>query len=545
MGGKGGGELTAQFSCAPAKIWRVSVRSITAVVLIIALTGAAFLGVAGNGFVNFDDPNYILENPIVREGLQPAAVARAFTTFHASNWHPLTWLSHMLDVELFGVRPGPHHLMSLLYHTAAAVTLYFFLRGCTGAPWLSLFTVLCFAVHPLRVESVAWASERKDVLSALLWMLTLAAYLRYVRKPGAARYLTLAVAFSLGLMAKPMLVSLPAVLLLLDFWPFARFRALSPGRLVIEKFPLFALALGAGLLTLRAQASAVLPEAAIPFSQRFANAALSTGTYVTKTIWPSALAVFYPRPAAGPGLGRAIVAVVAIALATALAIRFARRKPFLLAGLGWYFVTLLPVLGLIQVGEQMMADRYTYLPSVGLGIAAVWLLNDLTHGNRFRVAALVLAGGLVLIAWGATTVRTVRIWHDSLTLFGHALRVTRDNWAAHCYLGGELARQGRVLESIPEFEQSTRIRSNFPQAWYNLALARDLTGDTIGAGAAYLETLRLDPGNAEAHNNLGVIMAGAGDTAAATGHFREALRTKPDFPAARENLERALAVAGE
>jgi tetratricopeptide (TPR) repeat protein len=345
-------------------------------------------------------------------------------------------------------------------------------------------------------------------------------------------------------MAKPMLVTLPLVLLLLDFWPLARFRAFPPARLLLEKAPLLALAAASAAVTLRAQAGALLPVEGLSLPARVANAAVSAVAYLGKMLWPSPLAVFYPREAGGPGPATVVAALLLLLLASVAAFRLARRAPFLAVGWPWYLVTLAPVIGIVQAGEQAMADRYTYLPSVGVGIAAAWSLSGLAHRRRALVAPLLALSAALLLAWGAVTVRTVALWRDGATLFGHAIAVTRDNWAAHYYLGGELARAGRVGEALPELERSVALRPDFPPARYNLALAYDRLGDSARAAAGYAELLRLEPGNAAAHNNLGVLLASAGDPAAAIPHFRAALQAKPDFADAAENLGRALAAAG-
>ncbi|HEY6000858.1 MAG TPA: hypothetical protein VI078_16345, partial [bacterium] len=362
-----------------------------AVLLLLAVVAAIYGGVTRNGFVQLDDPAYILENGRVRAGLAPPSLAWAFTSFATGNWHPVTWLSHMLDVQLFGVSAPAHHAVSALLHAATACVLLLVLRAATGALLPSLAAALLFAVHPLRVESVAWASERKDVLSGLFWMLALAAYLGYARRPGVRRLTLLLVLFALGLMSKPMLVMLPLVLLVLDFWPLGRFRTSSRGSLLREKAPLLALSAASAAVTLKAQSGSLAATVDLALAERSANAVVSVAAYLGKTLWPASLAVFYPIVPGGPGTARTIAALAALAAIGTAAALLRRRAPYLLAGCGWYLVALLPVLGLVQVGGQAMADRYTYLPSVGLCIAAAWTLADLARGRAALAAALVLS----------------------------------------------------------------------------------------------------------------------------------------------------------
>jgi tetratricopeptide (TPR) repeat protein len=343
-------------------------------------------------------------------------------------------------------------------------------------------------------------------------------------------------------MAKPMLVTLPLVLLLLDFWPLARFRAFPPARLLLEKAPLLALAAASAAVTLRAQADSVVAAGDLPAVVRVANAAVSAVAYLGKMLWPSPLAVFYPILPGGPGIATALAALLALAGVTAAAALLARRAPALLAGWGWYLVALVPVLGIVQVGGQAMADRYTYLPSVGVGIAAVWSLAGLARRRRALAAPLLALSAALLLAWGAVTVRTVALWRDGVTLFGHALAVTRLNGMAHFALGGELARLGRLDESIEEFRAAAALRPDLAGAWFDLGVSLLARKDAAGATDAFREALRRQPAHAGAHNNLGIILARAGQVSEAAAEFRAALRARPDFEAARTNLARAEAL---
>ena len=520
--------------------------SVVAVAALLLLTGALFAPVVTHQFINLDDRGYLLDNPQVRQGLTPSSVAWAFTTFHEANWHPLTWLSHMLDVELFGLDPRGHHLMNLLLHGAAAAALLLLLNSLTGRLGSSFWVALFFAIHPLRVESVAWVAERKDVLSALLWMLALAAYLRYARKPGGGRYLALVGVFALGLLAKPMLVTLPAVLLLLDFWPLGRLRSASAfGRLAIEKAPLALLSTLSAIVTVKAQqaSQAVIPMSAIPLPERLANAVVSPAAYLAKTLWPDPLAVYYPEQAGGPGAAVVIAAVLLLLLASAAAIHGARRRPFLITGWCWYLGVLLPVSGLVQVGDQSLADRYSYLPSVGLGIAGVWLLREASRNSGRLRAALVIGGVCLTLAWSATTSRYLRSWKDGITLFEHTLRVTRNNWMAHASLGGEYADQGRLEAAAEQFRLGLAINPKHASSRYNLGRSYQLLGNTEQATLQYYWALSLQPDLAEAHNNLGLIFYAARNYPRALTHFRAALDLQPDLTEARKNLQLTLSAA--
>ena len=523
-----------------------------AVVLLVA-TAAVFGRVAGHPFIHLDDPQYIFDNPQVRQGLTPQSTRWAFTTFHAMNWHPLTWLSHELDVTLFGLAPGGHHLVSVALHGAAATALLFFLARTTGSPWPSFLVAICFAVHPLRVESVAWAAERKDVLAALFAMLTLTAYLGAVRRPGPARRTLVFILFALGLMAKPMLVTLPLVLLFLDFWPLGRLRGAGNLRpLLVEKAPLFALSLASSLVTLAAQAGAVVSTQIIPLPQRLANAAVSVATYVGVLLVPSGLSIYYPWRSGGPGAAATLAAVLLLLCAATITVRAARRRPYLVTGLCWYLAMLLPVAGLVQVGIQSRADRYTYLPSAGLLIAGAWLARDFARRSRNgRRRALLAAGCAALVlVWGLVAVRYLTLWKDGETLFRHAISANGDNWMARYGLGIELVRKGRRAEAQTEFERLTALVPDFAEGHYNLGLSLEQGGDTARAESEYRAALRFDPGHHGADTNLGIILVDSslprsGRFAEGIEHFRRAAAILPGWAEGRLNLADALQKAGE
>jgi tetratricopeptide (TPR) repeat protein len=528
--------------------------------LLALLAVAAYHRLPWNGFVNLDDPSYLTRNPVVARGLTLDGAWWALTTFHSYNWHPLTWLSHMLDVELWGLAPGAHHATSALLHAANVVLLYLWLRRATGAAWRSAAVAALFAVHPIHVESVAWAAERKDVLSGTFFMLTLLAWTSSA--PRAARWASSLACFAAGLMSKPMLVSVPVVLLLLDFWPLARARSSAPaadgdpkrpeGRswraLLWEKAPFFALAGASSAVTLLAQNAggrgAIVYESAPALNA--GNALLSYARYLGKAAWPVDLAVIYPFHAEDVTATRVGAAVALLLAVTVVAVAVRRRRPYVLFGWLWFLVALLPVIGFLRIGWHAMADRYAYLPSIGLYVAAVWTTADVAA----RLAApRVVTGAIAAVVLGilaALTAHQQGYWRSSVPLFEHAVAVTSDNALAHINLGaayGELhdprakteALFGRLLEAreivalhpasadayfrlgnafadldrqpdaIRAFEQALALRPDFPRARNNLGVARASQGALEDAAREFREAVRLDPGYAEASDNLAVI----------------------------------------
>jgi tetratricopeptide (TPR) repeat protein len=537
-------------------------RTLLASLALCAATLAVYAPVRGYGFFGFDDGVYVSENPYVAGGLAREGVAWAFSLAgHGANWHPLTSLSHMLDVELFGMSPGPQHLVSLALHLLGTLLLFGFLQSTTGAPGRSALVAALFAVHPLHVESVVWISARKDVLSGVLFVLTLWAWAWYARRPGAGRHALVAVSLALGLMAKPMLVTLPFVLLLLDVWPLGRlplsgaggpapapsrtWRAVAP-RLVLEKLPLLALCAVSSALTLVVQRSwgAVATAQALPLEQRAANAAFAYVAYVGKTLWPAGLAAFYPPRI--PSISGAVVAgcVLLLAAATAAAIRAGGRRPYLLVGWLWYLGMLVPVIGLVQVGDQAMADRYTYLPLIGLFVAAAWGLHDLAPA-ALRRTALPAAALLAVAACGLAARIQVGYWRSDAALWEHAAAVTSGNWVAEIMLANLLAAQGRLPEAIGRYEEALRVRPGSAEAHNGLGAALAEQGRFADAVPRYQEALRLRPGFAEAHNNLGNAYSQLDRFAEAEREFAEALRARPWFALAHANLGLALLRQGK
>ncbi|HWS16155.1 MAG TPA: tetratricopeptide repeat protein [Candidatus Methylomirabilis sp.] len=516
--------------------------------LFLALSVLAVYGrTAWHPFITFDDEQYVASNPVVQRGLTADGAAWAFRTTHATNWHPLTWLSHMTDVELFGVDPGAHHLVNVLLHAANAVLLFLALRAMTGAAGRSAFVAALFALHPLHVESVAWIAERKDLLSGMFWILSMWAYAAYAARGGMPRYLLTAGCLALSLLSKPMAVTLPFVFLLLDFWPLRRAGTVPPRRLVLEKVPFLALALASCVVTYAAQKSggAVSPFP-IPVGARLANAAVSYVAYLGKTFLPVSLSVFYPHPWSFGGPGHPAWqwggAVLSLAALTALALRGAKERPYLATGWLWFLGTLVPVIGLVQAGEQGMADRYTYLPLTGVFLIVAWGVPDALGDRPWRRPALGAAAGAALAALATVSFAQAGLWRDSVTLFRHAAAVTENNWMAHANLGLAFERTGDVRQAVSHYEEAVRLKPEYELARNNLGSIYERSGRLDEAIVQFRFALAYRPDYAEAHNNLGIALAEKGLMDEAILHFREAIRLNPGFVLARENLEKAMAL---
>ncbi len=493
-------------------------------------------------FVSYDDPQ-IVEHPQAIRGFTPAGLVWAFTSGEAANWFPVTRLSHMLDFQLFGSQAGWHHLTNLLLHALAALCLFTFLERATAARWRSALVAFLFALHPLHVESVAWVSERKDVLSAFFWFVTLLAYVRYCERPGWARYLGVLTPFCLGSMSKPMMVTLPFVLLLLDVWPLRRIQLMKVQKALWEKVPFFVISAVIALVTYLVQkrggATTMLH---IPFGLRLENALVSYVVYVAKMFWPSRLAVLYPYPASIP-VWKVVGAGVGIIIISSLILRTSRTRPYLAVGWFWFLGTLAPVIGLVQVGLQARADRYTYIPMVGLSIVLAWGMADLTPRwpqARPALLSLVAAGCSVMIA---VTWVQVQYWKNNESLYRHAIEVTDANYLMHYNLGVALAKSpGRAAEAIPEFKTALRINPDYVEAHVDLgAVLADMPGGLPEAIAEYELALRIKPDSAEAHHNLGNALAKIpGRGADAIQQYETALRINPADTDARTNLAVAM-----
>lgn len=516
-------------------------------VFLVVATFAAFWPVHKYSFVGYDDHQYVTDNQHVKAGLTSDGIIWAFTTGHASNWHPLTWLSHMLDCQLFGTDPGWHHLINLLIHTISAIVLFAVFKKMTGAVWLSGFVAAAFALHPLHVESVAWIAERKDVLSGLFWMLTMAVYLRYVKQPGLGPYVATIFVFALGLMAKPMLVTLPFVLLLLDYWPLERLKLSNLGGLVLEKAPLFILSAVSSVVTFVVQRSggAVIDMEEVPIGILAANGLISYLTYISKMFWPCRLAPFYPYTFDKSSLWLAVFAALLVAGISILVVVLAARHRYVLVGWFWYIGTLVPVIGLVQVGTQARADRYTYIPSIGVSIIIAWGAVELSQKWRHRKVVLAISAAIVTAAMLLAARMQVRHWQDSITLFSRAVEVTKSNYLGHAGLGKALHSRGKIDEAISQYRQALQINPNYTIARYNLANALSRQGKKDEAIKDYREVLRIDPNNARAHNNLGNALAGQQKIDEAIIHYRRALEIEPDNPKTHNNLGSALAIQGK
>jgi protein O-mannosyl-transferase len=509
-----------------------------------------------NDFVCYDDNLYVYQNPQVAEGLTAEGIGWAFTHYHTGNWIPLTWISHMLDCQLYGLNPIGHHLTNVLLHAATVVLLFLVLQRMTGALGASAFVAALFAVHPLRVESVAWIAERKDVLSGLFFMLTLSAYVGYVRCPFSRfRYAAVMVFFLLGLLAKPMLVTLPFVLLLLDYWPLQRLSLAAEnvplsnkqprnflsmaGHLVLEKLPLLALAVIDCAVTFSAQQEA-LGDSTLP--ERAANAVVSYVAYLGQMFYPANLAVLYPFPMHGLPTAEVLGAILVLAVLTGAAIALRRRSPYFLMGWLWYLGMLAPVIGLIRIGSQARADRYTYLPQIGLYIALAWgfqclLLPRLRRRWIVGVAAVSIVGVLMASSWRQTS-----YWRDSKTLWTHTLACTSENSVAHNNLATFLYESGRpedLQEAADHYRQSIEFNPQEPQILFNYGLCLQKLNRPDDAVEPYQLALKYKPDDAVAHNQLGEVYAQIGLPKMAVEHYLEAVRLRPDYIAAYCNLANA------
>jgi tetratricopeptide (TPR) repeat protein len=544
--------------------------------LVVLITAAIYSQVRHHSFIGYDDPDFVSHNSHVSGGITRSAVAWAFSTGSGGNWMPLTWMSHMADWQLFGSDSGLHHLASVAFHLANTVLLFVVLRRMTRSPWSSALVAALFALHPLHVESVAWAAERKDVLCAFFWFLTMWAYLRWVDRPTAARYVLVFASLACSLLAKPMAVTLPFALLLLDVWPLERLRT---KRLLLEKVPLVALSFVVSIVTfaVQRQAGAVAGIDAVPLTVRLANAVVSCGWYLLATFSPVNLAVFYPLPQAVP-IGQAFAAAAALLAVSYVVFRNWRGKPYLAVGWLWYLVTLVPVLGLVQVGSQARADRYTYVPLVGIFIAAAWGAADVSRRwPRSKVAVAGLAG-LACVACATLTSRQLGFCRNDVTLFSHAIDVTHGNFIAHGSLGLALRQQGRLDEAIQQYQKAIVIEPAYTEGLTNLGeaflsqrrpddamplfdraltLKPDLVDPKVNRANAlgqlgrpaeaieqYRQILAASPDSAEAHAGLGVLFDAQGDTDNALAELHESVTMAPDYADGHRSLARLYARLG-
>ncbi len=532
-------------------------RSALVCLFLVLSTLVVFWQVRHHDFVHYDDFLYVTENEQVQAGLTLEGITWAFTTIDASNWHPLTWLSHMLDCELFGVNPGPHHLVNLFFHIANTLILFFVFKRMTGNFWPSGFIAALFALHPLHVESVAWIAERKDVLSTLFWLLTMWGYTRYVEHPGIARYLLTLLFFALGLMTKPMLVTLPFVLVLLDYWPFKRIQiGQSNGdgnsqnwsplfRMVWEKIPFFILTVFSSVTTYLAQklGGSISSLEGVQLPDRISNALVSYVGYIGKMMWPSKMAVLYPYSGELPWV-KALGACLVILFITAVVIGFIKKHPYLAVGWFWYIGTLVPVIGLVQVGLQSMADRYTYVPLIGLFFMIAWGISNLMMHLPHRKVVLGSAAALVLFILMTISYLQVRNWKNSIMLFEHTLRVTAMNHIMHYNLGVALQKQGRADEAISEYFKALQAEPDYVDAHNNLGFVLEQQGGMEEAIKQYSEAIRINPRYVKAYSNLGRALQKVGRIDEAIKQYSVALQLEPEYVEAHNNLGAALEKQG-
>lgn len=512
--------------------------------VLVLLTLVVYWQVQNHEFILWDDQIFITENSHITTGLTQENIRWAFTTTYPDYWHPLPWLSHMLDYEIYGQNPKGHHFNNLLFHIANTLLLFFVFKRMTGRLWESAFIAALFGIHPIQVEPVAWVTERKDVLSGLFWMLTLGAYSLYAERAGIRRYLAFLLCFILGLMAKPMLVTIPFVLVLLDYWPLGRFvRRPSRGKsvvlfLILEKIPLFLLAVSSGAATYMGaeSAGAVLTSNTLPIDFRIGNAVLSYVSYIGKMIWPSRLAYFYPLPVDGLSLWQVTISLLLLISITILSLLAARRLPFLIVGWLWYLGTLLPVVGFIQVGLQSMADRFAYLPLTGLYIMVAWGFPLILPKWRNRKAVLSLISCIVLSALSICTWFQLRHWKNSITLFEHALKVTPYNYVAHFHMANALVRQGSAKEAIFHYGEAITIKPDYVEVYHNLGALLAQQGEIDEAVKQFHTALRFNPNDAHAYYNLGNIFASRGELEKAELNYRSALQINVSDPRTHNNL---------
>ena len=526
-------------------------------ILLAGLSWFVFGQTLRHDFVNYDDQRYVYQNTKISEGLSTAGIAWAFSHVHSENWHPFTTISHMLDCQLYGLHAGGHHFTSVLLHAAGAILLLLALQQMTGAFWRSAFVAAVFAIHPLHVESVAWVAERKDVLSGVFFMLTLLAYVGYARAPSFGRYLAVALLFACGLMSKPMLVTLPFVLLLLDYWPLSRMQESEATarrstiarstitKLLAEKIALIILSAGSSIVTFLAQRPAVGWTEQLPISSRINNALVSYIAYIWQMVWPARMAAFYPHPENRLPLWEIVAALILLVAFSAAAVALRKRRPYVLVGWLWYLGMLVPVIGILQVGWQGRADRYTYLPEIGLYILIAWSAVDLSakwrhHREILALSAAAVIGTLSWRAWIQTS-----YWRDSETLWSHTLEVTRNNDVAQNNLGIVLLQRGDVDQAITRFKSAIELRPENAPAHDNLAKAFLQKGQAADAMVQYRKLLEIQPENAEGRNILGTILIQQGRIKEAIEQWEETLVMQRDNGNAKSNLAWVFATCPE
>lgn len=528
------------------------------VVLIYILLSVAILLVYWQvqyfGFIDFDDNMYVIENPHVQSGLSYHGLIWAFTTTHTTNWHPLTWLSLMFDYDLYRLNPSGYHWTNIIFHIANTLLLFFVFNRMSGETWKSALVAFLFAVHPINVESVAWIAERKNVLSTLFWTLTMLTYVLYVESPVLKRYLLVMLSFTMGLLVKPMLVTLPFVLLLLDYWPLNRFPSAMQGNrngiqwseispLIREKLPLLVLAGVSSIVTVYAARSggAIKSLETFPLDVRITNAFVSYAMYLKKMVWPQNLAIFYPHEGM-ISLWKIAATCLIISGFTIFVLFMSRRYRYLPVGWFWYLGTLMPVIGLIQVGYHAMADRYAYVPLVGIFVIISWGVSDIFSRLFARRILLILLAATVVSVSVIVSWQQVQYWQNSMTIFQHALNVTKNNYQAHQGVGNILFSRGNIDGAIAHYMEALRFKPDHAEVRNNLGMALMYRGKFEEAMNQYLEALRIKPNQAKVYNNMGVLLAKQEKMESAIAYFREAVRIDPDFAGAKGNLQVALQV---
>ncbi|MBJ6725707.1 tetratricopeptide repeat protein [Geomesophilobacter sediminis] len=508
------------------------------VIALVLVTLLAYFPVLGNDFVAYDDPYYLLENPLVNRGVTPEAIRDAFTTMAQGHWHPLTWVSHQIDFALFGVNPAGHHAMNLLFHVLNVLLLFRLLRRLNLAPQLAAITAGLFALHPLHVESVAWASERKDVLCTFFMLLALIGYERYAREPRRGSYLGTLAFFAASLLAKSMSVTLPVLLLLLDWWPLRRLDRQRLARVLAEKVPFFLLSGVASVMAFLAQKTSGATAMGVDpgVAMNLANAVRSVALYLVKTVWPAGLAPLYLFPAEIPA-GQIVGAILVLLGLLALAVIQRNRNPWITFGILWYLVTLLPIIGIVHVGFQALADRYTYIPHIGVFLAVV-AAAEKWIGSRRGAATVVVSA--VLLGLAAATYAQARLWRNSETLFRAAIARTSGNYVMMHNLGDELLRQGRIAEGVKQHELAAALRPDDPECQFSYGSALLQSGEFSGAEAHLRQALALGPSRkttGRIYNNLGSALWNMGRKQEALATFYQALQFAPKSRTVRKNIE--------
>ena len=517
-------------------------------ILLVSVTFGMYYQTSGHDYINYDDPKYIINNQHVNSGLTDKNIAWAFTSIHASNWHPVTWLSHIFDTELFGLDPKGPHVVNVVFHLLNTLLLYLFLVVTTKSHWKSSFVAALFALHPLHVESVAWIAERKDVLSAFFFFITLNLYVLYVNRPSKSTYLLTFIAFSMGLMSKPMIVTLPFILLLMDYWPLQRLsfpikdkhitsitetnnKKQLTVKIITEKLPFLALSVISSVITVYAQSSggAIAKIKFVPVAFRCLNAMVAYANYIFKMIWPLHLSVIYPLPDTIP-LTSGLAAGLVLAVISTISLRMGGRHPYLIVGWLWYIGMLVPVIGLVQVGRQAMADRYTYLPLTGLFIMAAWGIPSLLQNWRHRNISLSILSLLLLSMYSLFTWFQLGYWKDSVTLFQHATQAIPNNYVAYNLLGSTYTQSDMLDQAILSFSEVLRIYPEDEEAISGIGIALAKKGDLAGAASYFKKAVNLEPNSAECHSNLGFALSQQGQKADGIRHLLEAIRLQPGSP---------------